>query len=151
MILKYGGRRCRAGHRGCLEAYVNVAGLVDSAKKAIIKRRNSILKTNIGSLTPPDVFQAFINKDAAAIEAVSENAAMVGVAIGSVVNLLNPEVVVIGGGLSQGGAEYIKLIRKHVMAYAFKSATSALKIRIAKFGNDAGWIGAACLNIPHRK
>jgi glucokinase len=73
---------------------------------------------------------------------------MIGIAIGSIVNLLNPEVVVIGGGMSRGGARYIELIRKAARSFAFESATSVLKIKVARFGNDAGWIGAACLNMP---
>ena len=107
----------------------------------------SILLRNIDSLTPEDIFEAFRSGDRAAVESVSKNASMIGTAIGSTVNLLNPEVVVIGGGMSKGGAGYIDLIRKAAKSFAFDSATSVLKIKIARFGNDAGWIGAACLNM----
>jgi glucokinase len=72
---------------------------------------------------------------------------MIGVAIGSAVNLLNPEIVVIGGGLAYGGARYVELIRRAAFAFAFESSTINLKIKRAKFGNEAGWIGAACLHL----
>jgi predicted NBD/HSP70 family sugar kinase len=94
-----------------------------------------------------DIFKAFRAGDPAARAAVAENADMLGTAIGSVVNLLNPEIVVIGGGMSQGSDDYIALIRKSVVSFAFESTASNLRIEVAEFGNDAGWIGAACLNI----
>jgi predicted NBD/HSP70 family sugar kinase len=63
-----------------------------------------------------------------------------------VVNLFNPEIVVIGGGPSRNNPAYIKLIDKYTRKFAFKSATSKLALKKAYFANDSGWIGAACLN-----
>jgi glucokinase len=145
MVLVYNGFECKTGRRGCLEHYVNASGLIEGAKKRLPKFPNSSLSS--GTFDVVEIFAAFRESDPAAVEAVSENADMIGTAIGSVVNLLNPEVVVIGGGMSQGGEEYINLIRQSILRYAFDSTTSVLKIEIARFGNEAGWIGAACLNI----
>lgn len=144
-ILKYNGIMCKSGRRGCLEGYVAQGALVRAAKRAARKSSNSILKNKIDTITPADVFDAFNSGDRAATIAVLDNASMIGVAIGSVVNLLNPEIVVIGGGLAYGGPKYIELIRKSAFEFAFQSSTIHLKIRRAKFGNEAGWIGAACL------
>jgi glucokinase len=72
---------------------------------------------------------------------------MLGSAIGSVINLINPEIVVIGGGISQAGGKYINLLKKNISAFAFSSAARGLKVKKAGLGNNAGWIGAACLNI----
>ncbi len=144
-IFKYGGIKYKTGQRGPLEAYVAAPALIRQTKKAVRRRKNSILRKKLDSLTPEDIFEAFKSGDRAAVESVSGNAEMIGIAIGSVVNLLNPEVVVIGGGISKGGTKYIELIRKAVKSFAFDSATSSLKIKVARFGNDAGWIGAACL------
>jgi len=146
-IFKYGGIKYKTGQRGPLEAYVAAPALIKQTKEAVRKAKKSILTGNLNSLTPEDIFEAFTSGDRAAVESVSRNAEMIGVAIGSIVNLLNPEVVVIGGGMSKGGAKYIELIRKAAKSFAFDSATSILKIKVARFGNDAGWIGAACLNI----
>lgn len=146
-IFKYGGVKYKSGQRGPLEAYVAAPALIRQTRKTIGKIGRSILAGNIDSLTPEDIFKAFRSGDRAAVESVSRNAEMLGTAIGSIVNLLNPEVVVIGGGMSEGGAGYIDLIRKEARSFAFDSATSILKIKIARFGNDAGWIGAACLNM----
>ena len=146
-ILKYDGIMCKSGRRGCLEGYVAQGALIKAAKRALKKSPKSILKNKFDSLVPPDIFEAFNKKDLVATAVITENASMIGVAIGSVVNLLNPEIVVIGGGLAYGGPKYIELIKKAALAFAFKSSTVKLKIRRAKFGNEAGWIGAACLHL----
>jgi len=146
-IFRYGGKKYKTGRRGQLEAYAAAPALVSQARLAAGGFKGSILTKYADNLSPREIFEAFRAGDPAAVAAVSENARMIGTAIGSVVNLLNPEIVVIGGGLSAGGSEYIELIRKSAISFAFESATSSLKIKTARFGNDAGWIGAACLNI----
>ena len=147
MVLVYNGDKCKTGRRGCLEQYVAAGALIRNAKRIARKHPDSTLNSRQNSLDVQDIFKAFREGDRAATVAVSANADMIGVAIGSVVNLLNPEIVVIGGGMSQAGKEYIDLIRKSVSSFAFESTTSVLKVEAAKFGNEAGWIGAACLNI----
>jgi glucokinase len=146
-VFKFGGRKYKTGRKGPLEAYVAAPALIKLAKKAMEKHPNSVMKKNLKSLTTVDIFEAFKKGDRAAVEAVSGNAEMIGTAVGSIANLLNPEVIVIGGGVALGGKKYIDLIRKAAFSYAFSSATSDLMIRTARYGNEAGWIGAACLNI----
>jgi glucokinase len=146
-VFKYGGLKYKTGRRGPLEAYVAAPALIKETRKLIRKYAGSSLKKRSSSLNTHDIFEAFKAGDGAAVEAVTANARMIGTAIGSVVNLLNPEIVVIGGGVSEGGARYIDLIRKSVRSFAFDSATQELRIVSARFGNEAGWIGAACLNI----
>jgi len=146
-VMKYNGAKCKCGRKGCVEVYTSAPALIRSAKGAIKKHRKSSLKNSIDILNPRLIFDAFKAGDKAASLAVSKNAEMLGTAVGSVVNLLNPEIVVLGGGMSQGGSEYINLIREEILEFSFASASSRLRIRKAKLGNNAGWIGAACLNI----
>lgn len=146
-VFKFGGRMYKTGRRGPLEAYVAAPALIRMTKSLVMRHPNSSLRRNLKKLTIERIFEAFKNGDRVALEAVSLNAEMLGAAIGSIANLLNPEVVVIGGGVSLGGRKYIDLIRKAARLYAFRSATSSLGIKAARFGNEAGWIGAACLNI----
>lgn len=146
-VFRYNGRLYKTGRRGPLEAYVAAPALIHEARKAAAKYGSALLKKHKDALTPRAIFAAFNRNDRAAVKVVSENARMIGTAIGSVVNLLNPEIVVIGGGVSEAGPGYIELIRKAAGSFAFSSATSALRIKTAKFGNEAGWIGAACLNL----
>jgi len=145
MVLKADGRKCKAGHRGCVESYTAVPALIAAAKKYSKEYKKTRLKKE--QITTFDIFDAFEKNDRAAKKAVEENAYLLGTAIGSIVNLLNPEIVIIGGGLSLSSDKYINLIKKSVFDYAYKAATKNLKIKKAKFGNDAGWIGAACLNV----
>jgi glucokinase len=146
-VFIYNGAECKTGRRGCLEQYVNASALVYGALEQIKTYPNSSLAKSAELLTPKMIFEAFNSGDQAAIKAVTENADRLGTAIGSVVNLLNPEIVVIGGGMALGSPDYIMLIKKAIFKFAFESTTSILKVEAAKFGNEAGWIGAACLNI----
>lgn len=146
MVFKYDGKEYTTGRRGPIEAYVSAPALVRAARKAAAKSKSSRLR-NYKPLNTVEIFREFKAGDMAATDVVRENAELLGIAIGSVVNLLNPEVVVIGGGVSAGGPRYIDLIKKSVKQFAFRSATAKLKIKTARFGNEAGWIGAACLNI----
>ena len=147
MILKANGRKCPGGHRGCVESYTAVPALLRAAKKYARRFKSSLLHKNLNSLTTFNIFDAFKNNDKAAVMTIEEHARFLGTAIGSVLMLLNPEIVVIGGGLSEGGSKYIKLLEKNIKEYAYLSATENLKVRKARYVNDAGWIGAACLNI----
>ncbi|UCC80741.1 MAG: ROK family protein [Candidatus Zixiibacteriota bacterium] len=144
--LKYNGKKCKCGRRGCVEAYTAVPALIQSAKKLAKKHPYSSLRKKLDGLTSHMIFDAFKKGDRAASEAVRLNAAMLGSAVGSVVNLFNPEIVVVGGGLAEAGKKYIDELRKNIIAFAFGSAANSLKIRSARLGNSAGWIGAACLN-----
>ena len=146
-VFKFGGMKYKTGRRGPLEAYVAAPALIRTAKSLAMKHPKSLMRKNLKALTIERIFEAFKKGDRAAFEAVSSNAEMIGTAIGSIANLLNPEVIVIGGGVSLGGKKYIGLIKNAALAFAFSSATSSLKIRTTRFGNEAGWIGAACLNI----
>jgi len=146
MVFKYDGIKYKTGRRGPIEAYVSAPALVAAAKKAASKSKRSRLN-KYDKLSTVEIFREFKAGDKAAIAVVTENADMLGAAIGSIVNLLNPEVVVIGGGVSAGGTAYIDMIRKSVIRFAFRSATVKLRIKTARFGNEAGWIGAACLNL----
>jgi glucokinase len=145
MVLKAGGRKCKAGHKGCVESYTAVPALILAAKKYAKEFKKS--KLNKEKITTFEIFDAFKKGDRAAKKAVDENAFLLGTAIGSIVNFLNPEIIVIGGGLSSSSDKYIGLIKKYIFEFAYEIATKKLKVKKAEFGNDAGWIGAACLNI----
>lgn len=144
-VLKYNGRKCKCGRRGCVEAYAAVPALVRNTKSLIRKKHRSTLKNELDNLSPQMIFQAFKKGDKIASKAIHSNAAMLGTSIGSVVNLFNPEIVVIGGGFANAGPDYIDLIRKKVFDFAFSSAAEKLVVKAARLGNNAGWIGAACL------
>jgi glucokinase len=149
MTICYNGRKCNCGGIGCLEMYASAPAMVKDAKRLLKTNKRSIIRSlvegDLSRLTTKVLFQAERNGDALAAGIINQACAYLGAGIASAVNLLNPEVVVIGGGVSEGGASFIRRIEKEVKSRAFPSATKHLKVVRAKLGNDAGFIGAAIL------
>ena len=149
MTICYNGRRCNCGGIGCLEMYASAPAMVKDAKWLLRRNRKSIIRKLIqedaSKLTTEVIFEAERKGDVLAANVINQACAYLGAGIASAVNLLNPQVVVIGGGVSEGGLSFIRRIEKEVKERAFPSATKNLKVVRAKLGNDAGFIGAAML------
>jgi len=149
MTICYKGRKCNCGSIGCLEMYASAPAIVEDTKILLHKNKKSIIhklvKSDLSGLTPKIIFEAERKGDSLATEVINQTCIYLGAGIASAVNLLNPQVVVIGGGVSEGGNNFIKRIEKEVKKRAFPSATKNLKVVKAQLGNDAGFIGAAML------
>ncbi len=149
MTICYSGRKCNCGGIGCLEMYASAPAMVKDAKWLLRRNRESIIRKLIqedaSKLTTEVIFKAEKKGDVLASDVINQACAYLGAGIASAVNLLNPQVVVIGGGVSEGGQSFIHRIEKEVKRRAFPSATKNLKVVKAKLGNDAGFIGAAML------
>jgi len=83
--------------------------------------------------------------DEIAKDVLKETATYLGIGLAGVVNLLNPEVVVIGGGVAEGGAVFLDVVSAEIKKRAFDSAVEKLSVVRAALGNDAGFIGAGLL------
>jgi glucokinase len=149
MSICYEGRRCNCGGTGCLEMYASAPAIVKDTKELLLRNNKSIIHTliqgNLNQLTTEIIFKAEKKGDILASEVINQACIYLGAGIASAVNLLNPEIVVIGGGVSEGGVGFIRRIEREVKKRAFPSATKNLKVVKAKLGNDAGFIGAAML------
>jgi glucokinase len=149
MTICYNGLKCKCGGIGCLEMYASAPGMVKDAIKFLRRDRKSIIhkliERDLDRLTTELIFEAERKGDALASDIINQSCAYLGAGIASAVNLLNPQVVVIGGGVSEGGNNFIKRIEEEVKRRAFPTATKHLKIVKAKLGNNAGFIGAAML------
>ena len=149
MTICHNGRRCNCGGIGCLEMYASAPAMVKNARWLLRRNRKSIIRKliqeDVTKLTTEVIFKAERKGDALASDVINQACAYLGAGIASAVNLLNPQVVVIGGGVSEGGQSFIRRIEKEVKERAFPSATKHLKVVRAKLGNDAGFIGAAIL------
>jgi len=149
MTICYNGRKCNCGGIGCLEMYASAPATVKEAKRLLHRNKESIIyklvQGDMSRLTTEIIFEAERKGDVLASDVVNQACAYLGAGIASAVNLLNPEVVVIGGGVSEGGQSFIRRIKKEVKKRAFPSATKNLEVIKAKLGNDAGFIGAAIL------
>jgi glucokinase len=128
-----GGRRCLfCGRSGCLEAYAGA--------QAILKRYRASGKKAEGM---KDVVDAARRGERLAVKIVSEMAEMIGMAVADLANVLNPEIVVIGGGVARAGDILFRPIRAAVAREALPNVSKGLRIVPAKLGNDAGLLGAA--------
>jgi glucokinase len=149
MTINHKGRKCNCGGIGCLEMYASAPAMVRDARRLLRNDRKSIIHKSVkgdsNELTAEIIFQAEKKGDALASRVIDQACSYLGAGIASAVNLINPQVVVIGGGVSQGGMAFIRRIEKEVRSRAFPSATKKLKVVKARLGNDAGFIGAATL------
>jgi glucokinase len=142
------GPRCRCGARGCLEAYASAYGIVRAAREAS-RSRGSKSRGKRGSTvrTPSarDVLDAARRGDPVGREAARVAGEHLGIAVASLLNLLNPSVVVIGGGVGGGFDILAPHVRRSVARYAFADTAKAARIEPSRLGNDAAVVGAAML------
>ena len=132
-----------------MEHYVGNAYIVEKAIKAIESGRRSLIKKlsegNLEAITPRTIFQAARRGDKLAKEIWEETGRYIGVALSGVINLLNPEMIVVGGGVAQAGKLLFEPIRRTVKERAMSLPAGKVKIVPAKLGEDAGLIGAGML------
>jgi glucokinase len=149
MPLKEEGLKCNCGSFGCLERYVGNKYIVDEIKDKIRSGRptkiRELVKGGLSLITPETISKAAKNKDALAIECWRRAGKRIGVALSGVINLLNPEKIIIGGGMAEAGEALFSAIRDTVNERALPVSRGAVKIVKAKLGNDAGMTGAAAL------
>ncbi|MCJ7496688.1 MAG: ROK family protein, partial [candidate division Zixibacteria bacterium] len=144
------GIKCNCGNYGCLEMYASEPAMLKRARELLKNNHRSILhklvEGDLNRLKAVDLFFAEELKDKVARSIIQETAYYLGAGLSSAVNLFNPEVIVIGGGVAiASGRNFIKMIKTEICKRAFTSATKNLKIVKAKLGNDAGFIGASIL------
>jgi glucokinase len=139
--IRQGGKLCKCGRRGCLEAYASVPNML---------KRTHYWSTKLGrkikpKISPEELFALYKKGNQVARKTILENAEHIGFGLASLVNILNPDIIVIGGGFSGAGQKYVDLIAGFVRENSFEAANRKLKISKARLGNDAGFIGAAML------
>jgi glucokinase len=136
------GRLCGCGVRGCLETVVGIAGWVRRAEEKIETRPSSLRGQR---LEPATIVAAARDRDAVAIEVVDETARALGQALGGLINVLNPERVVIGGGVAAAGPFLLDRIVRDTKGRCWKQAFEDCAFRLAELGSEAGVVGAARL------
>ena len=133
---------CIRDSSGCLEQYASATGIVRLAKKALAESSEDSVLRNTESIEAKDVLDAFKSGDALAVRVMDEVGEKLGGALGIFAAVVDPDAIVIGGGVSKAGQPLIDLIEKHYKKYAF-SLCKDTPIVIASLGNDAGIYGAA--------
>jgi glucokinase len=141
------GRRCKCGNYGCLEAYASGPNIALRAVEELEAGAESRLRALVGGdlrkITAQTVYQAAADGDELALEVVNDTAKFLGVGIGNLLNVFNPEVVVVCGGVTLAGDHLFEPLRREVARRAFKPAVNACRIVPGELAGTAGVYGAA--------
>lgn len=132
---------CGCGKKGCLEQYASATGIVRVAEKLRKENGNTALPAGC---TAKQVFDYAKEGDELAMQAVEELGRYLGLALASCACVLNPEGIVIGGGVSRAGKILLDVTEKNFQTYVFKPCRN-VKFCLAELGNDAGIYGAAAM------
>ena len=140
----FGGVACGCGSRGCLEVYASATAIVRMAREASPRHTNSILKMD-NTLTSELIYKAGVNGDELALEVFRRMGVYLGIGIANLINIINPEMIVVGGGVMNGWKLFEKHMHQQVAERAFPLLADRVKIVRAECGDDAGLLGAAKL------
>lgn len=132
---------CGCGNRGCAEQYCSATGVVRMAKRYLAQNRKPSVLREQERLTSKDVFDAAARNDEAALEILEQVYDRMAHFLAQVCNTVDPEAVVLGGGVSKAGQPLLEGIQKYFARYAFHGVTG-VRFALAELGNDAGAYGA---------
>ena len=135
---------CGCGKTGCLEQYASATGIVRRAQKLLSEDARPSALRNVQYLSSKEIFDAARQGDALAIEVVETAGDLLGMALSYISCVVDPEVYVIGGGVSKAGQILLDTITKHFTENAFHASRQAA-FTLAQLGNDAGMYGAVKL------
>lgn len=138
------GAPCGCGSRGCLEQYSSATAMVRLARELENQYPKSILQ-NKTRCTALDIFEAGKIGDDLALEVFRQMGFYLGVALAGLVNVLNPEVIVIGGGAAAGWELFIAHVQEQIRKRAFHEPAERVKLVRAELDDDAGILGVAHL------
>ena len=134
---------CNCGNHGCLEQYASATGVVRIAKKLLAASKEESSLRTLETVTAKEVFDAAKAGDHLAVEAVEVLGKYLGLVVANVALTVDPDVFVIGGGVSKAGQVLIDVITKYYHKFAKIIGDNKAKVVLAKLGNDAGIYGAA--------
>lgn len=137
------GPKCGCGNRGCIEVYASATAVVRRVKEALRDGSRSRFFKPADRITAAQIYRAAEEGDRLSRSIVDETAFYLGAAIANIINALDPEVIVLAGGMAKAGKEFFNRIRKVAKERALKESRRGVRIISAKLGEDAGIIGAA--------
>ncbi len=144
------GEACPCGSRGCLEVYASATAVVRMAREMLGRFPDAQIQAH-AELTAEKIYNLGVEGHEFANETFMRVGFYLGVAFASLVNVLNPEMIVIGGGVANGWDLFIEHARREMQARAFPQPAQRVQIVPARCGDDAGLLGAAHLGFTLRK
>jgi glucokinase len=146
MTIEANGRKCKCGNYGCLEAYASGPAIASRAVEGLEAGAESLLPAlvhgKLEDITAATVYEAVVLGDPYANDVMRETAKLLGAGIANIINVLNPEMVVIAGGVTRAGEHLFTPLRAEVRKRSFKSAQEACEIVSAQLPGTAGLVGA---------
>lgn len=142
LVVRGEEEKCNCGNHGCLEQYASATGIVRVAGRVLAASEDDSTLRELQNITAKDVLDAFKAGDAVAVRIMEYVGNLLGGAIAGFTTVVDPEAIVIGGGVSKAGQPLIDCIEKYYQRYAFSSCKET-PIVLATLGNDAGIYGAA--------
>lgn len=147
MTIDVNGPRCNCGNTGCLETLASGTAIAKEAIRRISRgEKSSLIKMVAGkieNITAEEVSLAAQDGDSLALEVIAKAASYLGTGMVNLVNIFNPEMIVIGGGVAKIGDLLFEPVRQAVKERAFPLLSQAVRIVPAELGDDAGLFGAA--------
>jgi glucokinase len=154
MTIDFDGRVCGCGNRGCLEAYASGPAIAARAREGLEAGRPSVMPELVGGdlsrLTAATVYEAILVEDEYAREVMTESARILAVGLANIINVFNPQMIVIVGGVTRAGAHLFGPLKAEVRRRAFGSAVEACSIVPGALPATAGVIGAAGVFVMER-
>lgn len=146
IIIDPSGPRCNCGSRGCLEAMVSGVAFAERARRLIGSGKPTLLTEIVGTGTPEayHLHQAALAGDTLAEAEIRNGGHLLGLGLGSLVNVLNPDAVTLSGGLLTMGDMLLEPLREAMYSLAYGPAAGTL-VRVSELGDDAGLLGAAAV------
>ena len=143
------GPKCNCGGTACIERYVGNKFIIQRAKELVKNNKKSLILTyannQISKITPKIISQAASDKDKTALLIWREVGNYLGIALSGLVNTLNPELIIIGGGVAKAGKPLFDSIKKTIKLRSMKNPASFVKVVPALLGEEAGIVGASVL------
>ena len=133
---------CNCGKKGCLEQYASATGIVRLANRALQASDKPSKLREVKYISAKEIFDAAKNGDNLALDLVEEHGRRLGYALANIACVIDPEVFVIGGGVSRAGDILLDATKKYFQEFAFH-ACKTTQFELARLGNDAGMYGGA--------
>jgi glucokinase len=140
----FGGVACLCGSRGCLEVYASATAIVRMAREARPRYPDTALHPG-ENLTAEEIYRAGVKGDELALEIFRRMGVYLGVGLANLINILNPEMIVIGGGVVSAWELFEKHMHREIAERAFPVPAEEVKVVPGECGDDAGLLGAAYL------
>lgn len=149
MKLVMDGKLCGCGQKGCFEAYASATGLIREATSRLIVNKQNLLYTMIegklDTLEAKDIFDAAKEGDKFSLDLVDYEAEYLAMGIGNILNIINPEKIVLGGGVAMSGEILLNPMKEKLKKYALPVTLKNIEIVQGILGNEAGIKGAVAL------